>query len=161
MSYGGNALFVISLAIALLAAACSATSDQASTPVAPAAEATTAAPATARERCSPALAQPAGMTEVSIPATGDVATLVHVPPAYDGIAALPLLLNFHGGGGSPQEQYDRSQRAATADRHGFLLVTPPVGPVDSAATVLDAVIAGWCVDPARIYSTGVSGGARH
>ena len=118
--------------------------------------------AESRATCSPARPAEAGTAELMLPAAGDApATLVHVPPGYDGVTALPVLLNFHGGGGTPVRQNERSGLPATADEHGFLLVTPPVGPVEVFEAVLDAVIATWCVDPARVYSTGVSGGARH
>ena len=101
---------------------------------------------------------------------------LYVPSSYDGSTALPLLLNFHGFGSSALEQERYSGFVDVAEANGFVLVTPDgtnspqrwyiygrlePGYVDDFAFVeelIDEVGATVCIDPGRIYATGISNG---
>ncbi len=97
-----------------------------------------------------------------------------VPPGYDGRAPLPLVLNLHPSGGTSAGQARTSGFEDLAAREGFVVANPQgeggrwnVPVQDSRADdvayigdVIDDVAARVCIDPARVYSTGFSGGAR-
>lgn len=110
--------------------------------------------------------------------------LLHIPPAYNGADALPLVLNLHGLGGNAQQQANYTGLPAKADAEGFITVAPqgtatggfglphwnftmleqfadPRVPNDVAflSDLLDTLQAQLCIDAARIYSTGLSNGA--
>ncbi|MGN7997894.1 alpha/beta hydrolase family esterase [Sphingomonas sp. 22176] len=123
---------------------------------------------------------------VAIEGTGR-SMLVHVP-AGRSAARLPLVFVFHGSTGKGRDILDQSKLEATADRHGFLLAAPDggipaekgfvwnipgvptvtgkiPGPDDAddvafVQTAIDQLAAKGCVDRARIYATGYSGGGR-
>jgi polyhydroxybutyrate depolymerase len=121
----------------------------------------------------------AGQSEQAIHAAGvERSYLLHVPAAYDG-SAFPLLLNYHGSGGVPQNQLAASGFDALADREGFAVAFPAgaftnsvsqrswnanveagVDDVAFARSVIADVAAKLNIDPTRIYVTGMSGGAR-
>jgi polyhydroxybutyrate depolymerase len=122
------------------------------------------------------------------PATDEGATTrtywVHVPPGYAASRPTPLVLVFHGGGGTALGTERSSGFSSLADQHGFLVVYPQglahdelgagyttwaaTGPLDSVlngvddllfvSNLLDALQRRYCVDPARIYATGFSAG---
>ena len=48
---------------------------------------------------------------------------IHLPPSYNG-TPLPLILNFHGGGGSAEGHRDMTKMDATADQEEFIVVYP-------------------------------------
>jgi len=50
--------------------------------------------------------------------------LVHLPPRFAELAPLPVLLAFHGGGGSAQGFQKYAGLDAVADREGFVVVYP-------------------------------------
>jgi polyhydroxybutyrate depolymerase len=50
--------------------------------------------------------------------------LVHVPPAYDGKAALPVVLMFHGNGGTAESVVKETGWVAKSDAAGFIVVFP-------------------------------------
>ncbi len=112
-----------------------------------------------------------------------------VPPAYDGARRLPVMLLFHGSGGSGAAIADTTKLAALAASRGFLLVAPdaalrvgssgpfwnipgvpltdgtPIPPgapsdVDFVRGLLDQLDTDLCVDDARVHAVGFSGGAR-
>ena len=108
---------------------------------------------------------------------------LHVPARYDPVRPVPLVLALHGGGGTAAGMEQASGLSALADRDGFLVAYPQglgqdhgkgapgwdaSGPRDPFASgiddglyvsdVLNAVQAGYCVDPRRIAATGVSNG---
>lgn len=75
--------------------------------------------------------------------------LVHVPPAFDGVRPLPLLLALHGGGGSAALMAgDAYGLRDKADRAGFIAVFPNgVGAL--GGTALATWNAGHCCGSAR------------
>ena len=97
-----------------------------------------------------------------------------VPPGYDARSRLPLVLDLHGSGGTAAGQARNSGFEIVAARTGFAVATleadgarwnVPVAaerPDDVAyvSDVIDHVAARLCVDAARVYATGFSGGAR-
>ncbi len=111
--------------------------------------------------------------------------LVRVPPLAPPPAGYPVVLAFHGGGGSPWQFRDASRRSAIADREGFVLVHPAGTParglrrrfmtwnaggccgragredvddVGFVRTVLDDLGRRVAVDARRVYATGHSNG---
>ncbi len=109
---------------------------------------------------------------------------VHVPPSYDGRNPMPLVLDFHGGGGNPSAARRGTKMDAKADSAGFLVVYPAgsgrfenrlltwngglccgyaasqqVDDVGFTEADLTDVQLFFEVDPHRIYSTGLSNGA--
>jgi polyhydroxybutyrate depolymerase len=108
--------------------------------------------------------------------------LVHVPPAAASDRALPVLLSFHGAGGTAAGHQRFTQTDSLADRKGFLVVYPEgtdsggllvwnagtccgpavAGRVDDvgfALAVVDDLALRVAVDPRRLYATGMSNGA--
>jgi polyhydroxybutyrate depolymerase len=100
-------------------------------------------------------------------------TLVHVPVRAKGPA--PLVLAFHGWGGSGRFMARYSGLSALSDRSGFVAAFPDgagtpahwtldedaPGARDDLAFVdglVDRLVTDACVDPSRIYAVGVSNG---
>ncbi|MEO8179409.1 MAG: PHB depolymerase family esterase [Deltaproteobacteria bacterium] len=100
--------------------------------------------------------------------------LLYLPRAASASAALPLVFNLHGSGGTPEDQLALSGLEALAESEGFVLVAPEGVdrmwnvPVDAAkaddvrflAELIDQVSALTSVDQLRVYATGFSGGGR-
>lgn len=107
---------------------------------------------------------------------------VYVPESYDPTQPTPLVLSLHGFASNAGQQMEFSQWNRVADEHGFLVVypqgsgTPPgwnsgrIGgrlaelfprPDDVAfiRALLDQLGETLCIDPARVYATGLSNGA--
>jgi polyhydroxybutyrate depolymerase len=98
---------------------------------------------------------------------------IHVPPHAAAGHKLPLVLALHGAGSSGTKMETYSGFSGQADRYGFVAVYPsalgatwnitaaPAGANDVGytATVISIVKAALCVDPNRVYATGVSNGA--
>lgn len=97
-----------------------------------------------------------------------------LPPGYDGHQRLPLVLDLHGSGGSSDGEARNSGFESIAASERFIVATldavdrrwnVPVeaGRADDVAyvsDVIDHVASHVCVDEARVYVTGFSGGAR-
>lgn len=125
--------------------------------------------------CAPSAAP--GVSEQQFSSGGLQRTYrLFVPPGYDGTAALPLVLDLHGSGGTAAGQAGTSRFEALAAREGFLVATLQAAgsgnrwnvpitedrPDDVAyvSDVIDHVAARACTELARVYATGFSGGAR-
>jgi polyhydroxybutyrate depolymerase len=109
---------------------------------------------------------------------------IHVPRGYDPGRPIPLVLAFHGGGGTAVGAESGTGFSPFGDRHSFLVVYPQglpfsdlgagyttwaaTGPLDTIAhgvddllfvsNLLDVVQRQYCVDPTRIYANGFSAG---
>jgi polyhydroxybutyrate depolymerase len=104
--------------------------------------------------------------------------LLYVPENL-GSAPVPLVLNFHGSGGVPENQVRTSGFDAIAEREGFVVafpagafsntvserswnanVEPGVDDVQFARDIIADVSSRLNIDATRVYTTGFSGGAR-
>lgn len=74
--------------------------------------------------------------------------VVHVPPAYNCRAALPVVLVLHGAGGSATQAINNYRMNPLADRNGFLAVYPNGTGVQILATGLYTWNVGYCCGPA-------------
>lgn len=114
--------------------------------------------------------------------------LLHRPAGLDPATAAPLMILLHGSGGTGARMLQASRLEATADRAGFILVAPdaaiPAGQgfawnipgvptvtgkipdasdaddVAYLAQIVDSLAEDGCIDRARVYVTGLSGGGR-
>src|SRR5437868_674944 len=67
----------------------------------------------------------AGSHEQSLAHDGLTRTYrIHIPPGYDGTKAVPLVLVFHGGGGTAERIEQGLGFNPLADKHGFIVVYP-------------------------------------
>jgi polyhydroxybutyrate depolymerase len=110
--------------------------------------------------------------------------IVHVPPRFAERGALPVLVAFHGGGGSAQGFEKYAGLDAVADREGFVVVYPDgsgrlgrrlltwnagdccgyaheqrVDDVGFTLRVLSDLARDLPLDPTRVYATGHSNGS--
>ena len=106
--------------------------------------------------------------------------LLHVPPSLSPDAPVPLVLAFHGTGGTGLGMETVTGLSALSDRHGFLVAYPDAVEkcwndgrglarprshrenVDDAgfvATLVGEIRRARGVDPGRVYATGISNGA--
>jgi len=125
--------------------------------------------------------------QVTVGDTGRAAML-HLPSGFSRARPAPLVMLLHGSGGTGAAMLENSKLAATADKHGFIVIAPDAGiPVqkgfvwnipgvptvtgkiptaedaDDVAflkTTIDWLAANRCVDRTRVYATGLSGGGR-
>jgi polyhydroxybutyrate depolymerase len=101
--------------------------------------------------------------------------LVHVPPAASSGRTLPLVLALHGVGGNGRFMEEYTGLSRMSDQKGFVVAYPAAygsparwniaGPpgtapddVAFARDLLGALEARLCIDPSRVYATGVSNG---
>lgn len=119
---------------------------------------------------------PLGLSEHHVQSGGvERRFLVYLPGGYNRKSALPLVFDFHGSGGTPEGQLLTSQLSALADAERFAIALPasagerwnippdPARPDDVrfVADTLDVLAQSLlCVERARVYATGFSGGAR-
>jgi polyhydroxybutyrate depolymerase len=131
------------------------------------------------------LGAPGTTRRVAIGDTGR-AMLLHLPARLRGSA--PLVFVLHGSNGNGAGILAQSRLEATSDRNGFVLAAPDAGiatdkgyvwnipgvpsvtgkvpgpedPDDVAflGQAIDWLAAQGCVDPRRVYATGLSGGGR-
>ena len=122
-----------------------------------------------------------GLTRVSI--IHDEVTresLLYVPDSYDGSTALPVVLNFHGFGGTSDYQMQTSDMRDLAEAERFILAYPqgtllngdphwntaPVGGDNKSTTddfgfieaLLDGLENVYSVNTSKVYATGYSNG---
>lgn len=108
--------------------------------------------------------------------------VLHVPSGYDGKKAVPLVIDFHGLGGSGPNERTSSPYPAQTDPDGVIMAFPTglsgpsgaawnVGPccvkdtddVAFAKALVSEVKTLACIDPKRVYAVGFSmgGGMSH
>lgn len=102
---------------------------------------------------------------------------VHFPAAYDGNKPLPVVLDFHGRGMTPDQENLMTGMNAKGDSAGFVSVHPAgVGNTWNAAlccspastenvddvgfvrALTEELEKKFCVDPKRFFATGISNG---
>lgn len=104
--------------------------------------------------------------------------ILYIPDIYSGNTPAPLVLNFHGYGGSASGQMWYGDFRSIADSAGFLVVHPQgtifegnthwnvggwtigstVDDVGFTNALLDSLSVDYNIDPDRIYSAGMSNG---
>jgi polyhydroxybutyrate depolymerase len=133
--------------------------------------------------------EPSGSLQYTVTVSGHRRTvIVHVPDGYTGKSKLALVLNMHGSGSTASAEETFSGMDATADADHFIVAYPqalipyssgynwnipgepmvngkfPSASAPSDVTFLTTLVrdlAGrYCIDPSRVYATGVSGGGR-
>jgi polyhydroxybutyrate depolymerase len=131
----------------------------------------------------PSLVVPPGNTTHTVSVNGTMRSFVlHVPPSYDGTSPVPLVVDFHGVGGSGMSEVGSSPYPGRLDAEGVVMAFPDGlrGPAGTAwnvgpccvATVDDVAFARalvaevkalTCIDPVRVYAVGVltGGGMAH
>jgi len=130
--------------------------------------------------CAGKTAQPVDSTWTVAVGSGNRTARVHVPASYDPMRPTPIVLNAHGRTSNATQQAWLSHMSQKADAEGFIVIYPESstsptswnsggGCCDPAAAqgvddrgfiraLLDAAEAKLCVDPARVYATGLSNG---
>lgn len=105
---------------------------------------------------------------------------VQIPISYDGATALPLVFDLHGYTSNKDQQKAVSGFADLAEDEGFVVVRPNgfgglrswnagdfccgqaqnqgLDDVGLILAIIDEVAATTCIDPQRIYATGISNG---
>ena len=101
---------------------------------------------------------------------------LYIPAGYDGSQEVPLLFNFHGGGGNIAEHISSADMRPIADAANFILVYPQAVPdpgnggstswmhkapttfddVPFVEVMIDAVAAEYMIDNSRVYVCGYS-----
>ncbi len=121
----------------------------------------------------------AGFSEHTLESAGSTRSYLLYTPEQLPSGPAPLLFSFHGSGGVPQNQVDTSHFDKLADQHGFIAVFPAgaftntvterswnanaeagVDDVQFVRDIIEDVAAQQNVDRSRIYTSGMSGGAR-
>lgn len=126
----------------------------------------------------------AGDYELSLSNEGDTRNVVlHLPPAYDGSAQLPLIIVLHGGAGNGEQIQRLTEMDADADEYGFVVAYPDgsgrledilftwnaghccgyalanqVDDVGFIELLIDNLVSHYAIDPAGVYITGISNG---
>lgn len=105
--------------------------------------------------------------------------LVHTPPQYADEDSVPLVLNLHWGGGTPQGQANFCGMNEKSDSAGFIVVYPEgtmmsygwlgwnssqclesdVDDVDFISQLIDTLEVSYRIDTLRIFATGFCNGA--
>jgi polyhydroxybutyrate depolymerase len=104
---------------------------------------------------------------------------VHVPPSYDPTQTTPLVLNFHGFTSDAIQEALWSLMNVKADKEGFVVMYPfgtgtplswnagaccgtaaltGVDDIQFVRDILGAASNRLCIDPSRVYATGMSNG---
>ncbi len=158
------------VAVAVLSplAACSSTTNSVSSPTTAAAPATT----TVAAPCRPAPGYGPGTSTHHIVVDGvERVFLVHMPP--HPMAAMRLVVDFHGATSNMYQQDVYSGFDPVADRFDFVVATPngidaavrqwrflgTLDDVDFAVAIVRTLSFDACVDHAHAYAVGISSGA--
>ena len=177
----------VAVALCALLAGCAKARHLLRSAPAPLPAATLAAAANGGSGCG--LAAASGSVQDTVRSGGHSrVVIVHVPAGYTGKAPVALVLNLHGSQSTARAQEAFSGMDATSNADGFIvaypqalipdgsgfdwnipgvpLVTgklPPASAADDIAFLTSLVLdleAKYCVDPHRVYATGMSGGGR-
>jgi polyhydroxybutyrate depolymerase len=130
--------------------------------------------------CTPARPHASGDENGTIESGGMQRTyILHVPPAYDGAHAMPLVVNLHGFGSNARQQAIYSGLPTKGDAAGFITVSPDgsgnpqmwtypalagatgVDDVGFIRDLLDKLERDLCIDEHRVFSAGISNGAAY
>lgn len=106
--------------------------------------------------------------------------VVYVPESYDAATSTPLMLNFHGFGGTSLDHMEWADMRGLADTHGFVLAYPQGTELEGAPhwntsmpsadnkssaddfgfmdALIDTIGASYAIDADRIYAAGYSNG---
>lgn len=108
---------------------------------------------------------------------------VHIPTMYNGADPLPLLISYHGGGGTGADQRELTHFEQFAEKKGFIVVYPNgifkswnvdgtnlnsnnlaekygINDILFTSDLLTYLSSHYCIDPKKIYANGFSNGAR-
>jgi len=101
-------------------------------------------------------------------------SVLYVPEGHTADAPLPVVLAFHGGGGSPETFRDITHLDATADANGFAVLYAdagdglwgdwrditgdPTNDLEYVSFTLDTLTTEHPIDGNRVYATGISNG---
>ncbi|MEZ4307243.1 MAG: PHB depolymerase family esterase [Polyangiaceae bacterium] len=102
---------------------------------------------------------------------------VHVPAGYEPSAPTMLVLNFHGYLSDPAQEADITKMTAASDERGFIVAYPAgliaswnagvccgsaastgLDDVGFVSALIDELASQYCVDPKRVFVTGMSNG---
>ena len=123
----------------------------------------------------PTPARPVGNTNETLQVGALSRTYVlHLPPTYDGMNPVPLVVDFHGIGSSGTSEASSSPYPAVTDPEGVVMAFPDgmKGPIGTAWNMGPCCVAGVddmafakalvadiertaCIDPGRVYAVGV------
>lgn len=121
------------------------------------------------------LAHAAGVETLTVMSGGmERKVRLFVPSGYDGHGRLPLVLNLHGSTDNADNFANLTEMEQVAEANGFAVsgleavagmwnVPPEAGKPDDvayASDTIEAVSKLLCIDQARVYATGFSGGGR-
>ncbi|MDP3769884.1 MAG: PHB depolymerase family esterase [Candidatus Sungbacteria bacterium] len=115
----------------------------------------------------------------SITVDGRIRTyLLHLPSGYQKEKSYPLVLHFHGGGGTGQQAATKTGFNAYADKDGFIAVYPDgianswndgrgtteadkqgINDVGFVSALIDNLVVTYSIDKNRIFASGMSNGA--
>jgi polyhydroxybutyrate depolymerase len=152
----------VAVAVALLVAACGSSSSSTASSTS---SASSAAPAAASAQASPACAAGAKAPPAKV-SGAPLDTLLRVPAKARGHRA-PLILALHFASGTGSQMEQATRYTPEAARSGFVVAYPTAsennfwsieGDLDKLQQTLDAVERVACIDPSRIYVSGISNG---
>ncbi len=119
-----------------------------------------------------------GSITIGVSESGQSRTsIVHVPEKYDPSSGTMLVLNFHGFLSAGWQESLLSRMSTESDQRGFIVAYPEgvgaswnagdccgtawtdsVDDVKFVRDLLDAIEKDWCIDPKRVFATGMSNG---
>jgi polyhydroxybutyrate depolymerase len=152
----------VAVAAALLVAACGSSS---SSTAGSASASSSSAPAPASAQASPACSTSAQAPPAKV-SGAPLDTLLRVPAKARGHRA-PLILALHFASGTGSQMEQATRYTPEAARSGFVVAYPTAsennfwsieGDLDKLRQTLDAVERVACIDPARVYVSGISNG---
>lgn len=104
-------------------------------------------------------------------------SLLHVPDQYDPTKGTMLVLDFHGFTSAGWQEALLTRMSQESDKRGFIVAYPEgvaaswnagdccgtawsdsVDDVKFVRDLLDRIEADWCIDPKRVFATGMSNG---